>query len=590
MRVYTLLLTALLPLSSIANSAIGTVYQLQQGETLRDVANRFLGGAENLPELQHYNKISNPLLITAGSYVAIPGKERSQAMDEIERAHSAIAGAVAAEAGTYAAKKLAAAQEAFQHSQDARMQGAYTKALALAALAFRRGDIAREAADRNAQVQESGRVTAVFGYVSFSADGKKWERAKVGSEVPVHGFIRTKTEARAELALADGSVIQVREESEVQISNFQRDRRTGKRDSELRVLNGEILGTIKKKKNRESDIRVKSHNTALSIRGTQVLVGVNDQSDVTRVSLKNGRTQVSASDVGFEFDGNQGTRVDADEAPMDPVLLVAPPRMLLPATAEYSTADQAPYFRWEAVNNERLAHYLLEVANDEKFNDVITKRRTKTAFSAIGILKPGSYHWRVMSIDTDGLEGRAVNGVVTIEQDMNLAFSPVTEHLAEGDRWVLGSRNRIHLKAVGGKNSSVVVSEFKINDGRYRKILDTIRLRAEGVFMLTARGVDVDGQSGPEIQKQVEVDLSGPAVNAAVAGIAGDRFSGRSTSITLDARDAHGVLYVEYQLPGEPFMTYNGPIPVSLKKPVTVNFRAVDLLGNESPADSITVR
>lgn len=109
--------------------------------------------------------------------------------------------------------------------------------------------------------------------------------------------------------------------------------------------------------------------------------------------------------------------------------------------------------------------------------------------------------------------------------------------------------------------------------------------------MLTARGVDVDGKPGPEIQKQVEVDLTGPAVAAAVGKISGDRFAGRSTSVTLAAEDAHGVLYIEYQLPGEPFMTYNGAIPVTLgKQPVTINFRAMDLLGNESPMDSISIR
>jgi ferric-dicitrate binding protein FerR (iron transport regulator) len=590
MRIYTFFLAAALPLTSLASSVIGTVYQLQQGETLRDVATRFLGGAENLPELQHYNKITNPLLITPGSYVAIPGEERSQAMDEIARAHSSIAGAIAAEAGTYAAKELAAAQEAFRNAKDARMQGAYTKALALAALAFRRSEIAREAANSNAQVQEPGRVTAAFGYVSFSADGKSWERAEVGSEIPVQGFIRTKTEARAEVALADGSVIQVREESEVQISNFQRDRRNGKRDSELRVLNGEMLGTIKKKKNRASDIRVKSRNTTLSIRGTQVLVGVNDRTDITRVSLKQGRTQVSASDVNFEFDGNQGTRVDADAALMDPVFLVAPPRMLVPATTDYTTADQTPHFRWEPSTDKRWARYRIEVAKDAKFNDIVTKRFSKNNFSAIGILEPGEYRWRVMSIDQDGLEGRAVVGTITIQQDMQVAFSPVTDHLVEGDRWVVGSRSRIHLKPTGEANSSVVVSEFKIDDGRYRKILDTIRLRNVGVFMLTARGIDVDGKPGPQIQKQVEVDLTGPLVSSTVGVISGDRFSGRSTDITLAAQDPHGVLYLEYQLPGEPYMTYNGRIPVSLKKPVTVNFRAVDLLGNESPVDSVTVR
>ena len=585
------LAAALLPLAGFANSAIGTVYQLQQGETLRDVAARFLGGAENLPELQHYNKITNPLMITAGSFIAIPGEERDTAMAEIERAHGSVATAVGAEAATYAPEELKAAQEAFQGAQDARMHGGYTKALALATLAFRRGVLAKEAADRNAQVYEPGRVTAVSGYASFSPDGRKWERAIVGSQIPVQGFIRTKSDSRVEVALADGSTIQVREESEVQIANFQRDRRNDKRDSELRVLNGEMLGTIKKKKNGESDIRVKSHNTALSIRGTRVLMGVNDRTETTRVSLKTGRVEVSARDTDFEFDGNQGTRIDENAPPMDPVLLVSPPHMVVPAATDFQTADQAPYFRWEPSTDPRLHRYRLEVATDKSFTMLVTKRDTRTTFSSTGILKPGNYHWRVMCIDQDGLEGRPVQGTLKIAQDMDIAFSPVTDHLVDGDRWIVGNRNRIHLKPVGGEDSSVVVSEFRIDEGRYRKILDTIRLRDEGVFMLTARGVDVDGKPGPEIQKQVEVDLTGPAVAAAVGKISGDRFAGRSTSVTLAAEDAHGVLYIEYQLPGEPFMTYNGAIPVTLgKQPVTINFRAMDLLGNESPMDSISIR
>ena len=70
------------------------MYELKAGEALRDVAVRFLAGAEFLPELMALNKITNPLAATDGTFVALPGPERDAAMAAIAElsGHPRIAG------------------------------------------------------------------------------------------------------------------------------------------------------------------------------------------------------------------------------------------------------------------------------------------------------------------------------------------------------------------------------------------------------------------------------------------------------------------------------------------------------------------
>ena len=53
----------------------GELYTIKAGETLREIARRKLGGEEFMLELLEYNHIENPLVVSEGYLIMIPGKE-----------------------------------------------------------------------------------------------------------------------------------------------------------------------------------------------------------------------------------------------------------------------------------------------------------------------------------------------------------------------------------------------------------------------------------------------------------------------------------------------------------------------------------
>ena len=67
-----------------------TVYWVKTGDTVSDIAKRFLGDAANAPELLKYNNVSNPLEVTEGTLLAIPGRERNRALKLFDEARNAL--------------------------------------------------------------------------------------------------------------------------------------------------------------------------------------------------------------------------------------------------------------------------------------------------------------------------------------------------------------------------------------------------------------------------------------------------------------------------------------------------------------------
>ena len=84
------------------------------------------------------------------------------------------------------------------------------------------------------------------------------------------------------------------------ITSFEYDRRNGKRRSRLKVIVGEIMGKVKKKKAKDSTFEIRTSTTALSIRGTDLRVGASTK--VSRVALLEGHAGVSETRCGHCYD------------------------------------------------------------------------------------------------------------------------------------------------------------------------------------------------------------------------------------------------------------------------------------------------
>ncbi len=571
-----------------AGSQDFTVYTVQEGDTLQALAQRFMGGTEFVDELLGYNRIENPASVQPGTLLAIPLEVRNRAITALSRAENALAAAHAAAADTYAAEEYGDARATIREARTDREKGSYSSASALAELGARKAAEAARLADERAPVQQEARITFVQGTAETSLDqGGTWSSARVGDTLPVAAMLRTGPDARVELTLAEGSIVQVARDSTFLLEDFRLDRRTGQRNSKLRVMIGNILGTVEPREVESSVFEIDSGNASIAIRGTQLRVGAD--AGATRLSMLEGATVITAAGASVDVPRNFGTVAEGNRPPARPVELFPPPTQLVPREAILITAVQTPTFSWHPVYHRRVDGYRLEIAGDLAFNAIVQEHRVQEHSLTADLLGEGDYFWRVSTVDRSGLEGRPTAArALRIRRNLDVEIepaSPLLEH--EGLR--LARRDNEFLVRPARRDTSVVALEFSLDGESYQPTGERIRFEEDGDYHLHVRGKAADGAVGEAVDLTLRVDGTAPEVTAKVSDPHEDPLLGEVVAVQLTASDAHGVARIEVSTDGVRFVEYDRPLVFSTAERVDLAFRATDILGNRSEVQSISV-
>ncbi len=583
-------------LSSTAVSVKKTLYTVQPGDTIQSIAEQFMGGEMDIPELMEYNKIERPEQVKEGLIMVLPGADRVEAVKGISRAQAVLDRATKAAAKTYALEEYELAKTTVESAVANRTVGAYDKATALAELGEARAQHAKELADERAVIQQSGRLTAVHGNVEISTDGGSiWTSAALDQELAVDDLIRTDSSARAELTLADESVIQLRESTEFKVADHRLDRRDNKRTSQLQVNLGSVLANVTSRQHKDSKFQVKSRSTILAIRGTNFRLG-SDQLDTTRVSLLEGDVEVTAKEEILELPQNYGTFVEANKGPEDPIVLIPAPIVTSIRDDVHTTSLQVLEFMWaheELISEkgrkatvgrliERYPSYHFEIAKDDEFNYMVQDHVVAKNYLKTDVLAPGEYFWRISSIDENGLEGPSTDAKrLRIIRNQLLALAADTQPVVQGDTWIIGPSNVINVQNQSPLNS-VVNLEYSLNNAGYIKTDGRIFFNAEGRHLLKVRGIGADKVPGEPVSQWVELDRTPPLVEMYTSDISADPGSGDFVFVTFDVIDKTGIGFVHYSIDGGSFVPYNGRFKLNVENPyVDVHVNAKDIFGKE---------
>ncbi|HEX8948256.1 MAG TPA: FecR family protein, partial [Dissulfurispiraceae bacterium] len=148
---------------------------------------------------------------------------------------------------------------------------------------------------QNAQAAEAvGRIAKFDGHVDILRGGKlPAVPAKVNDTVFVGDVVRTKTDAKAEIAFSDGNVIKVAQKSRIDISEYAPNSKAS-----LRMPRGKVEAIVEKKiaqrislsKNANS-FEIRTPNAVAGVRGTHFFV-INDR-NATSVLVKDGTVNVA---------------------------------------------------------------------------------------------------------------------------------------------------------------------------------------------------------------------------------------------------------------------------------------------------------
>ncbi|MFH0775929.1 MAG: PASTA domain-containing protein [bacterium] len=135
---------------------------------------------------------------------------------------------------------------------------------------------------------------------------KEWKKAKLYTELSTGDRIRTLLSAKCDLKLSDGSLINIKENSIMDITQLIED--GAKTNSSFKLWMGEIKARIQRLKTKDSSMSFHTPTAVMGLRGTTVWLTV-DWRGRTRCGFTSGHGYIQTDKVG-EKDVNEGQEAD----------------------------------------------------------------------------------------------------------------------------------------------------------------------------------------------------------------------------------------------------------------------------------------
>ena len=178
-----------------------------------------------------------------------------------------------------------------------------------------------------------GLLVAVKGPVWVRPPDDEEYRARAGERVPAGTRIRTGADGQAEIELADGSTLVVRDRSSIQLSGLQRQR---EKKTSLLIFFGRVWNRISRSIGKQARYEINTPVLVAGVRGTRFEAGVGDDGSV-RIVVQEGVVAVTDDQGGETVLREQEIEADTDG--------LAPPRAI---------PQRVNWYQWRAAKRDRL--------------------------------------------------------------------------------------------------------------------------------------------------------------------------------------------------------------------------------------------
>jgi len=200
--------------------------------------------------------------------------------------------------------------------------------------------------------------------------------------------------------LADGSLVRVQAESEVQLRQMRRKGRAGTLQSVLDLREGALEASVPKQANGERRFEVRTPAASTSVRGTRFLV-FNDADGRTAAAVDEGSVAVRAGQPSALLHPGQGVSVTADGQ-------VGAPRKMLPAPDVSAWPQLAEDASWVSLPLPTLpgaVRYQVQLAQDASMDQVIRSGLFSQSPARLTGVDDGSYVVAIRALDANGIPG-----------------------------------------------------------------------------------------------------------------------------------------------------------------------------------------
>jgi len=417
-----LLAVALLPVvvASAGEEEAGfLIVEVQQGQTLRGIAEEYLADPDLWEEILKVNGLSSPTEARVGTRLRIPKTQVSLANLALAGAQTRIHEAGAAGAKVFAPDLLSRAVQLRDQALGRRRAGDWSAArnaadqsAQAAGSALKKTQAARDASGQAVLSNRAGKVQR------RRPSDLAWVDSATGDLLVEQEKVRTLSESQAEVLFVDESRLRLGASSQAVIQRMRVDPLTSRQDASVSLVEGDLFallgGSAKSKQ-----LEVAAAGVATDSRSTDFWMS--RTGTTTRVANYDDTEMVVSSGGGAVTLGkNEGAVVRGQAAPERHGLLAAP-NLRSPEDDEAVEPGEVG-LAWEAISGA--TKYRVEVAEDPSFRGLVASRttaqstaagsyalwwvahRTETAWQTPEAEGGGdAYYWRVAAIDDAGFPG-----------------------------------------------------------------------------------------------------------------------------------------------------------------------------------------
>lgn len=311
-------------------------HRVVAGDTLEMLAARYLGDRTHWAALQSHNRVDNPFQLRPGSVLEIPTHLLRAATASVEFVQGDVR-----------------SSRSLSHLADTANMGSATS----------------QAVQKGQLLQEGDSL-----------------------KVPANAFVSVR--------LADGSLVRVQSESDVELRQMRRKGRAGSLQSVIDLREGGVEASVPKQVNGERRFEVRTLAASTSVRGTQFLV-LTDAAGQTAAAVDEGSVAVQAGQPSALLKPGQGLAVSANGQLSKPsAMLGAPDIAAWPALAEDANWVSLPLPTMPGT-----VRYQVQLAKDKEFTQIVRGGMFTQSPARLTGVEDGNYIAAIRAIDANGIPG-----------------------------------------------------------------------------------------------------------------------------------------------------------------------------------------
>ncbi len=243
-------------------------------------------------------------------------------------------------------------------------------------------------------------IKKVSGNVSVKlGDSGDTKKVTSGMKLKVGDEILTESESSATLVFGDGSILVLREDSDLTLETLESYGDEDVFNSQLKLNRGRTDNEVNPFKKPGSRFEIRTPSATAAVRGTIYRVAVPDAKTTITEVLK-GKVGVANSAGKTLVPGSYGSVAKLDTPPTPPIALLPAPDL-----SEVSDLIEHLPLRFTLPEIENASAYRIQITTDPAFQTLDYEGITPTPSAKIAELPDGKYLMKVRGIDDKDLEG-----------------------------------------------------------------------------------------------------------------------------------------------------------------------------------------